>query len=138
MTPEEEKKRFEAYCNRVPLSKEAQEMKDKVLESFNDGKKEVPEPDKKPDKKQEPEKESFVPYNTMFKLNVLQRIGVTSEACGPRFVECVACGWGCELESVLLGEVHEYQCPECQVTTWEYYKDKPHQEVNNAEDNEEI
>lgn len=95
---------------------------------------EMPNEKKKPEPNKEPKRKPFIPYNTMFKLNTLQRIGVESEACGPRFVECVACGWGCELESVLIEEVHDYQCPECLTTTWEYYKDIPYREVNNAKE----
>lgn len=96
----------------------------------NKGKQAVPDPKKKPDKK--PKKEPFLEYNTLFKLSVLQKIGVEAGTCGPRFVECVACGWGCELESILLGEVSQYQCPACKITTYEYYSDKLHQEDPDA------
>lgn len=99
-----------------------------IKESVN-GKIEVPDPEKKPRGKPT---ENFLEYNTLFKLNALRKGGLKAETCGLRFVECVACGWGCELESVLLGEVSQYQCPSCKITVYEYYNNKLHQEDPDA------
>jgi len=82
-----------------------------------------------------PTPEPFKEYGTMFKLirpklRAVYHIIAPDKDYKPE-VSCVACRAVFDLEDLLEGELNEYQCPRCKKTQWEYWKDRPHTEVEN-------
>lgn len=80
--------------------------------------------------------EKFLPYNTMYKLEARTIYGM-EHRLEPRRLLCVNCGagesmkvvLGCERES---GSANNF-CPVCEVYSAEFWKDRPHRKVEDAE-----
>lgn len=75
--------------------------------------------------------EKFLPYDTMFKLSERSQSGMENSPT-PRDVVCVNCRTGRSLWEILKSSRFDY-CPVCKVSSAEYWKDKPHRRVEDAQ-----
>lgn len=80
-----------------------------------------------------PKLEPFVPFASMFKLEPPGRPGTAGHLL-PRQLECVNCGMGFSWAVYTIEPPHfDERCPECGVWAKNFYKDKPHRELTDAE-----
>lgn len=74
----------------------------------------------------------YVPYATMFKLEVRTRADMALKAA-PRQLECVNCGMHLAWSIYTVEPTHfDERCPECKVFATDFWKDKPHKELDDA------
>jgi hypothetical protein len=74
----------------------------------------------------------FIPYATMFKLEVRFRPEM-AENPYPRQLKCVNCGMQLAWSIYTVEPTHfDERCPECKVWAKDFWKDKPHKELEDA------